>query len=243
MTKRGNWLFRYRGMLPLLILVVGLTQYAIAKLNPEQYALLSRAPYIYEKVCLGVSLLGLAVRAFTVGYTPAGTSGRNTATQIARKLNTTGLYSVVRNPLYLGNFLMWLGIAMLTANLWFVVAFSLFYWLYYERIIMAEEDFLATKFGKEYTEWADGTPCFIPRLSGYVKPSIKFSWKKVLKKEKNGLLALLAIFCLMDVSGQMLINQPPRHIWLIYAAGISLFLYLVLKYLKHRTAILDEAGR
>ncbi|UKI18106.1 MAG: isoprenylcysteine carboxylmethyltransferase family protein [Bacteroidales bacterium] len=132
------------------------------------------ATHHYEILCFVVSLLGLAVRAFTVGYTPANTSGRNVAEQVADQLNTTGLYSVVRNPLYVGNFLMWLGIAMLTMNLWFIISFILLFWVYYERIIFAEEQFLTNKFGSVYTDWADKTPCFIPRLKGYVAPKLPF---------------------------------------------------------------------
>ena len=61
-----------------------------------------------ELIFLGVSLLGEAIRIFTVGYAPRNTSGRNTITgQIADELNVTGIYSQLRHPLYLGNFLMW----------------------------------------------------------------------------------------------------------------------------------------
>jgi len=83
--------------------------------------------------------LGLFIRAYAVGHTPANTSGRNTKEQLADELNTTGIYSMVRHPLYLGNFFMWLGAAVLTKNGWFIVAFILLYWIYYERIMFAEE--------------------------------------------------------------------------------------------------------
>ena len=53
------------------------------------------------------------IRIYTVGTTPAGTSGRNRDKQIAEKLNKTGVYSIIRHPLYLGNLLIWLGVAFL----------------------------------------------------------------------------------------------------------------------------------
>lgn len=60
--------------------------------------------------CIAVSLFGLLIRAVTIGFTPKGTSGRNTKEgQVAEVLNTKGIYSVVRHPLYLGNYFMWLG--------------------------------------------------------------------------------------------------------------------------------------
>ena len=90
-------------------------------------------------------------------------SGRNTVQgQIADELNTKGLYSIVRNPLYVGNYFLWLGIAMLTCNPWFIAIFTLIFWIYYERIVFAEEEFLRKKFGDAYLEWTVRTPIFIP---------------------------------------------------------------------------------
>lgn len=246
MEKQGVWLFRFRGTLPLIILVMGVCEYILTRLdNPNFVINGALAPQIvrYEIICFIVSLLGLAVRAFTVGYTPANTSGRNVAEQVADQLNTTGLYSVVRNPLYVGNFLMWLGIAMLTMNLWFIVSFVLLFWVYYERIIYAEEQFLTNKFGDVYTDWAAKTPCFIPRMSGYVAPKLPFSWKKVIKKEKNGLLALLLVFWLMEVIGDVATGVMPRIGVLAIASMAMLVIYLILKYIKHKTTLLDEEGR
>ena len=71
------------------------------------------------------------------------TSGRNTSEgQVADTINQTGMYSMVRHPLYVGNFIMWLGIALFTASIWFVLLFIAVYWLYYERIMYAEEQFM-----------------------------------------------------------------------------------------------------
>ena len=246
MEKQGVWLFRFRGTLPLIILVLGVCEYIITRIDNPTYVIngASSPQLIHSEIlCFVVSLLGLAVRAFTVGYTPANTSGRNVAEQVADQLNTTGLYSVVRNPLYVGNFLMWLGIAMLTMNLWFIISFILLFWVYYERIIFAEEQFLTNKFGSVYTDWADKTPCFIPRLKGYVAPKLPFSWKKVIKKEKNGLLALLLVFWMMDVIGDLVSGVTPRIGVLAIASMAMLVIYLILKYIKHKTTLLDEEGR
>jgi len=244
MEKQGVWLFRFRGVLPLIVLGFGFYEYLQTELHPELYPLEETSYEIYfEMFCLAVSLLGLAIRIWTVGYTPAKTSGRNKKGQVADQLNITGLYSVVRNPLYLGNFLMWLGIGLLTMNIWFVVAFILCYWIYYERIICAEEQFLIRKFGEEYIEWANRTPCFIPMFKGYVKPSLKFSWKKVIKKEKNGLLALLLIFSAMDIIGEVLLKEPPKYMALAIVTAFVLIAYFVIKYIKHHTLLFDDIGR
>jgi isoprenylcysteine carboxyl methyltransferase (ICMT) family protein YpbQ len=189
-------------------------------------------------------LIGLFIRVYTVGHTPANTSGRNTESgQMADSLNTTGIYSTVRHPLYLGNYLMWLGLSLLTGSLWFVIIFCLFYCIYYERIMYAEEQFLRKKFGTTYTEWANKTPAFFPRFRFFLKPNLPFSWKKVLKKEKNGFLALFLIFYEFDFVGEWLEKEKNYNYFLLIMCVISVISYCILKYLKKKTSVLDERGR
>ena len=244
MESQGNWLFKYRGVLPIIILLVGAYLHLQTVLHPEIWVL-AETPYevIYETGCLLISLLGLSIRIYTVGYTPANTSGRNTGSQIADTLNTAGIYSIVRHPLYLGNFFMWTGVALLTANFWFIIAFIVLYWLYYERIMFAEEQFLRKKMGEPYLNWAAKTPAFIPRFSQFVKSSYSFSWKKVLRQEKNGLVATFLIFSLFDVAGEIVKKKSDYNYFFLAGFIASLIAYLVLKYLKYRTNILDEKGR
>jgi protein-S-isoprenylcysteine O-methyltransferase Ste14 len=244
MEHQGIWLFRFRGVLPLIVLGFGLYAYLQTELHPELYPL-EETPYevYFEMFCLAVAFLGLILRIITVGHTPANTSGRNVKEQIADQLNTTGMYSIVRNPLYLGNFLIWFMISLLTMNIWFIAAFVFVYWIYYERIIFAEEQYLARKFGKEYEEWAVKTPCFIPCFSGYKKAKYPFSWKKAVKKEKNGLLALLLVFSLFDIIGETIVKQPPKYMAVAVITAASAVAYFIIKYIKHRTTLLEEFGR
>ena len=243
--KQGNWLFRYRSGLPIIILVIGTLLYLRTEMFPETFVL-EETPYeiYFENFCLLVSFFGLGIRIYTVGHTPRNTSGRNTAEgQVAEVLNTTGIYSTVRHPLYLGNFFMWLGPAMMNGQFWFIVAFCLFYWLYYERIMFAEEQFLRRKFQSAYTDWAEKVPPFIPRFKNFVKPGVPFSWKKVIKKEKNGLLAVFLIFCFFDITGELIEKENNYNYFLIAGCIFSLLFYAVLKYLKTQTKVLDETGR
>jgi hypothetical protein len=78
------------------------------------------------------------------------------------------MYSVVRHPLYLGNYFQWLGVAMLPRNPWVAVTVSLVFWIYYERIMFAEEEYLRRSFGSEFEEWAARTPAFIPDFAQWV---------------------------------------------------------------------------
>ncbi len=203
LKSQGDFLFKNRSYLPLIILGIGLAVY----IHTEYYEIEVPETWFsesFEFICLGVSLLGLLIRIITVGHTPKHTSGRNTKEgQVAEELNTTGIYSIVRHPLYLGNFFMWLGVAMLTENVWFSIAFVFFYAFYYERIMYAEESFLRNKFGQVYLDWAENVPAFLLSFRNYKKAKYPFSIKKVLKKEKNGLCAIFLLFWVFDFVGDL----------------------------------------
>ena len=245
LKRQGDYLFKFRSYLPIFLLIIGLW----VNIYQERYngfASETLIAEILEELGIFIGLIGLIIRIITVGFTPKNTSGRNTKDgQIAETLNTTGLYSIIRNPLYLGNYLMWVAIAMITGNIWFVALFTLGFWIYYERIIYAEESFLRKKFGYTYLDWASKTPAFIPRHLKYVKPEIEFSWKKVAKKEKNGLFALFLLFCLFGIVGDIAEGEFSliEERWSIIGVVVTGIVYVILKYLKKHTVFLDEIGR
>ena len=155
--KSGNWLFKRRSWLPVILVFAGLNIMYFGNRQAIIFDLRN------ELLFLGVSLFGEVIRILTVGCTPKNTSGRNTAAgQIADELNVTGIYSIVRHPLYIGNFLMWLGPVLFLRSFLFFLIFVLAYWLYYERIMFAEEQFLRRKFGKIYDIWSEHVKSVIP---------------------------------------------------------------------------------
>ncbi len=245
LKSQGDFLFRHRSFLPLALLFIGIGVKMYGEYSMEEA---SKPLFLglLEISAFLIASLGFLIRVMVVGYTPPNTSGRNTNEgQVADTLNTTGLYSLVRNPLYLGNYLMWLGISMLTGNLWFVLIFSLVFWIYYERIVFAEEQFLRVKFGAEYLTWSKHTSPFLPVHLNYVKPTIPFSWKKVLRREKNGLFGLFVVFLLFDLLGSFAREQTIsiEKTWIIIGTMCSGILYLILKILKNYTSYLNEEDR
>ncbi|OGU57478.1 MAG: lipid A phosphate methyltransferase [Ignavibacteria bacterium GWF2_33_9] len=233
--QQGIWLFRYRSSIPLFILIIGAGLFFYTKYySPDAFFYYSFRMQ-YELLCVLVSLFGLIIRIYTVGHTPKNTSGRNTKTQVAETLNSSGIYSIVRHPLYLGNFFMWLGPAMITGNLWFCIAFCLFYWIYYERIMFAEEQFLRNKFGDTYLNWSKDVPAFIPKMKNFRKSELPFNWKKIMIKEKNGLAAIFIIFTFMDVVGEMISGSQAYNYILIYLCTASILYYLLMRFLRSYT--------
>ncbi len=233
----GNWFFRWRSYLPLLLLVLFLLSLAdFSNLTSQK-----NINRLWELFCLGVSSLGLFFRIITVGYVPRGTSGRNTKKQVAEVLNTTGMYSVVRHPLYVGNFIMWLGISLFFHLWWFTLLIGLIFWVYYEKIMYAEEEFLKKKFGDQFLIWADKTPAFIPDFSLWQAPQMQFSVKSALKREYASFFAMIAIFTCLRILCSLRIDKTLRldSMWTGIFFG-SLGFYLMVRFLKKKTHVLDD---
>lgn len=238
MESAGHWLFRWRSYLPLVLLALVLV---VVWTGPDAHA---RPWYpAWLAFCLAVGVAGLVVRALTVAYVPAGTSGRQTNGQVAEDLNTGGLYSLVRHPLYVGNFLMWLGPALYPANGWLAAVVVLVFWLYYERIMFAEEEYLRRSYGQQYEQWARHTPAFVPRLHGWQPPALPFSFRTVLRRELSSFFGLVAVFTVVELVNNTAHRRPPlSRPWLIFFAA-GLLVFLVLAFLKRRTRLLRVQGR
>ena len=156
--KQGNFLFKYRGQFPILLFILSVPFIYLTDYTQINY--IEQNTLIFTAI--SISTLGFFVRFYTIGTTPKGTSGRNTKEQVADVLNSFGMYSMVRHPLYFGNYLIWLGISLASFNIYFAVIMSLLFWIYYERIMFAEERFLERKFGADYLNWATKLPAFLP---------------------------------------------------------------------------------
>jgi protein-S-isoprenylcysteine O-methyltransferase Ste14 len=238
----GQILFKLRGIIPLLVLLIGITIDFIRQSRaPDQHWINTN---IWYWVCFGISLFGETLRIYTVGYTPKGTSGRNKDAQVADQLNTQGIYSLTRNPLYLANFIIWIGIALVFQNTWFVIGFVIFFAWFYSEIIKTETFFLINKYGQSYLDWAAKTPVFFPRLKGFKPNTRQFNWYKVARKEKNGIAAIFGVFGVIRFAHQAFTGElfsPSFYDWTWYSMGLCGFLlYLILKSLMVFTNWLDN---
>ncbi|MDX6804478.1 isoprenylcysteine carboxylmethyltransferase family protein [Terrihabitans rhizophilus] len=246
--EQGGFLFRWRGSLPFLLLPFAALAVAQAG-NEVQAGFGKGAEEFCEGLSIAVALAGALLRVYTVGFVPAGTSGRNTNGQRADSLNTSGIYSVVRNPLYLGNFLVLLGFCIGTQVWWLVLGVALVFALYYERIIAAEEAYLVEKFGGAYTVWAERTPAFFPNFTLWRAPDLPFSLRTVLRREYNGLYLVLVVLCAMEVVHDVRAGEATWQSWpadwsyygVAFAGGTVA--YLIARVLKRHTRVLRVSGR
>jgi protein-S-isoprenylcysteine O-methyltransferase Ste14 len=242
MEKQGTFLFRWRSYVPLVILPVLFV--ALPEAGRIAQSLGDTLRDIWTSVAIAISFLGLLVRCLTIGYAPRGTSGRNTKEQIADVLNTEGMYSMVRNPLYLGNFIIALGMVLFVGIWWLVLFFVLAFWLYYERIIFTEEEYLRSKFDPHFELWAEDTPAFVPRLRNWRRPNLPFSLRTVLKREYTGFFIITASFTFLRALINLLagVKFDMGRGWAIFFIS-GLVVYLSLRTLKKNTSVLEVEGR
>ncbi len=203
----GQWLFRRRSVMPAFLAVA-----LLPALDSFQFIQNCHVRQIYwELGCLTISLFGLFVRGLTVAFIREGSSGRELSTPRADRLNTSGLYSVVRNPLYFGNMLIWFGIVSMLHQWWLSGLILLISYIYHRTIIVAEEAYLASRFGSAYLEWRQRTPAFIPDLRGWTPPELPFLAVMVLRREYSGLFQIVAAFALMN----LILHHAATGVWLL----------------------------
>ena len=235
----GNWLFKRRSWLPVFLVVSGLViMYFVRNINISFNA-------GEEIIFIVISLLGQFIRVFTVGFAPGNTSGRNTVNgQIADEINITGIYSLVRHPLYVGNYFMWLGPSLFMRSAWFVIVFSLIYWIYYERIMFAEEQFLRRKFGDAYDKWSEHVKAVLPSFRNYIPPVLTFSMKTVLRREYNSFINIFVVFTSLDIFRNYLITGELAINPLYAYTGASAFLiWMILRTIHKTTSWFTVEGR
>jgi protein-S-isoprenylcysteine O-methyltransferase Ste14 len=238
--KTGEFFFRWRSYLPLFMAFLFIPALAQFRHPFADH----RLDLAWDAGCLAIALLGQVIRFFTVGFVPRGTSGRNTLGQVAETLNTTGMYAVARNPVYLGNFIIWFGLSLFMKSVWFAALITLFFTIFYERIIFTEETFLRQKFGDAFMEWANATPVILPRFRNWRPPALPFSWKSALKREYGTFFAIIATFTILELLAGLFNYGTLR----IDAVWVKLFIcsavfYLTIRYLKKKTKVLATENR
>ena len=234
LTKAGIVFFKYRSYIPLSLVILMILHFYAFKLPYFKDA-------VFESICFTVSLFGLIIRAYTVGHCRSGTSGRNTKGQYAESLNIDGLYSIVRNPIYIGNLFVILGISMLSQSYELVLISLLLFTIFYIPIILAEESFLLDKFQDTFIEYAKRTPALIPDFKSWKKPELKFNFARFLAREHDTFIGVLWAFFFIEIlRDYTLENKISFDAGWIAIMGFGMTLWIILKSMKKYLKSIDK---
>lgn len=183
MTVR-DFFFKYHSYTPIPLIIAALV---LARTTPASFA-----------AGLLIALIGESIRLWSVRY--AGSATRTTGEVGADVLVTDGPYGHLRNPLYLGNFLLSFGILIMAWPWmpWLMVIFLLLFYVQYRAIISLEEEFLRNKFGAQYGEYEENVPSVFPRLTSWGRGErVPTTLKKALRTERNSLQSFTAVTILI----------------------------------------------
>jgi hypothetical protein len=217
LARSGHALFIIRGAYIYIVIAIGiLIAWQSGRLGPFETA---AANCGWFWVSLGIASAAAILRIIVGGYAALGTSGNAKKAAEASELNTTGPYSVVRNPLYVGRILNFTGIAMLSGSWVYGALVFLISVLVYERISIYEEDYLVQKFGDAHAKWAAEVPALLPRLHGWVKPKYPFWWRRAIRREYKKLFQLASAVFLFDFARRGF-TLPEDMTWYYAYAGI-----------------------
>lgn len=227
MVKLGNFLFHYRNILfPVFYLMLFIP-----------------SPHLFSDyriaLVLGfsVAMFGQICRVATIGLKYIVRGGKNRRVY-AEDLITEGLFAHTRNPLYVGNVSILIGLGLMTNTLLFNLVMSPLFIFIYQAIIRAEENFLRNKFGAAFDAYCADTNRWLPKLKGLSETmsSMEFNWKRVIIKEYTSAYIWLSGAVLVIVKTFYRLESQELYLTYRYPMLVVLFvllaLYLFTRYLK-----------
>ena len=234
MIKLGQFLFRYRDTVSTAIFLVVLLLSTPMHLggDPGLDAWMDVAGSL-------VVLLGLGVRAITIGYEYIVRGGRNKQV-FADNLVQRGVYAHTRNPMYLGNGLIALGlILIINAPEFYLIAIPLTV-VVYASIIAAEEAYLRDKFGAAFNDYCARVNRILPRLSGFRQSieGMRFNWRRVLVKDYSTIfLSIMGTLALCFWDDYRILGAgalPPVEVGLMIFVPWAVLYFIVWRLKKTR---------
>lgn len=194
---------------------------------------------ILEALGFALILLGQIIRVSARGY-------KAEHSWDSQVLIQGGPYQVVRNPMYLGIFLIGLGVVLVIFRWWAVIVFVAVFIIRYILLIYKEEKKLYAMFPQAYPEYCRGVPRLFPALSSIIKLDIieylpiKIIW---FKKEIGSILTLLLLTLLVesweDIAAEGFRVYLQQSVW-IFLTFVLFIIFVIL--LSKRTYKKDEHG-
>lgn len=196
MSNIASKIFKYRSYTPIPFVILMLV---FENANPASLS----AGFL-------IAMIGELIRFWGVSW--AGSETRTTGAVGGTNLIISGPFAYVRNPLYVGNILMYFGLGVMSFAVFpylQIIAIS-FFILQYHLIVGEEESFLEKKFGEQYKRFVENVPRFFPRLTPYkdennIQPKVSFS--NGFKSEIRTLQAFIIVIILIVVKWYVRVND------------------------------------
>jgi protein-S-isoprenylcysteine O-methyltransferase Ste14 len=193
-TRVGGWLFRHRTSIPLPAAIAILT------------LRLGEAPPSAVLVGIGIviTVAGELIRLWGVHY--IGAISRTRSDRLG-PLVAAGPFALVRNPLYVGNILLWVGFALAARLIWLAPVIFVLLALEYHAIVRWEETLLESRLGQAYRDYAARVPRWVPLLfnRGDRKDPFgkdRFSWNDTLFSERGTFVAMAVGYLLLWIKAR-----------------------------------------
>lgn len=202
-------LFKYRSYTPIPFLIL-----MILYAKPTIMSLLIGIVFV---------LLGEFLRLW--GVSIAGSETRTTKEVGGSNLITSGPFAYVRNPLYLGNIIIYLGVGVMSyASFPSLTLITLLYFIFqYFMIVSLEEEHLLNVYGDEYKQYKNYVPKFLPNFRKYQLTNLnqpKLDWNKGLKSEKRTLQAILIIVIIVIIIWLIQNQQQTKFFSQVFCSGV-----------------------
>lgn len=188
-ARIGAILFRNRSWLPVLFIGVPL-------LVPGR---MSAAAWV-----IGAILIAIGEWVRLAGVAAAGTVTRRRSRTVQR-LVTYGIFAWVRNPLYVGNFLIWMGFTVISGVYWFLPIAIVIFAIEYSLIVRYEEGVLESIFGAEYLAYKQSTPRWIARPTQHAEAG-PHDWPEAWRSEVSTFLQYAALVVLFVIKQRVLLR-------------------------------------
>jgi protein-S-isoprenylcysteine O-methyltransferase Ste14 len=212
-------------MILLAVIIFSIVVFTVPKIYPPR-----GIDNVFDFFGLFLILLGTSLRMSARGH-------KMNNSQRGEKLVTTGPYLYVRNPMYLGSFLIGTGFVVIVLPFWIAPVFA---WLFYQRFdkqMRAEEDVLASQFGDEYDVYCQRTPRVFPVFAKLRRLRIRetFNFREIaLTQEQRGLWAWPVLAVVLEIIQEAVIYGQTDFRKAVAAFGISMVCYSVAYYILYR---------
>lgn len=225
MISVGNFLFKYRNQVfPIVIVALFLSAAPATELFGS-----ARLENATDIIAWLVAVSGLTFRATVIGYAYIQRGGLNKKVY-AKNLVTEGMFSICRNPLYVGNVLIYSAVFLMHGNPVVTAVGILLFCFMYQCIVYAEEAFLEGKFAEGYKAYCADVPRWIPRFGKFSQAteSMNFNFKRVVAKDYSTAFATLITLLLAQIyehAAGSVSNSDARYLSILVAlivlAGIA----------------------